>query len=208
MGAGLIERMESGVERGASAVFAAAISYAAFGLLATTGLEPRLALGAAGLGLLTYLPCRRLLSLAGSRPAGFAVADFVVRDAEFVDPPEELLLTERLAPEELLLTERLAPEELLWTDADRIVSAANPADQGPLVLDDILDEIGPEARVVHLFDRKAMPAPRPTPGELQSRIADHLADGALLSAPSNMPSPSDASQALSAALAELRRSLR
>jgi hypothetical protein len=78
----------------------------------------------------------------------------------------------------------------------------------PLVLDDILAEIGSDARVVRLFDRNAMPAPALTPGQLQSRIADHLADGGPLSAPYNPPATNDASQALSAALAELRRSLR
>ena len=65
---------------------------------------------------------------------------------------------------------------------------------------------GPDSRVVRLFDPRAMPTP-PTPGQIQSRIADHLGDGAPRSAPSKTP-PSDASQALSAALAELRRSLR
>jgi len=48
----------------------------------------------------------------------------------------------------------------------------------------------------------------PTPGQLQSRISDHLRDGAPPFAPPNAATPSDASQALSAALAELRRSLR
>jgi hypothetical protein len=66
------------------------------------------------------------------------------------------------------------------------------------VLDDILAEIGPEARVVRLFDRKAMP----TPGQLKSRIDDHIGQAPPRAA------PSDASQALSEALAELRRSLR
>jgi hypothetical protein len=47
-----------------------------------------------------------------------------------------------------------------------------------------------------LFDRKAMP----TPGQLQSRIDRHLGH--------RQSTPEDASQALSEALAELRRSLR
>ena len=106
------------------------------------------------------------------------------------------------------MTERLVAEELLLTDGDRVGPAAARGDDQPLVLDDILAEIGPDARVVRLFDRKAMPAPKLTPGQLQSRIADHLADGAPRFAPPNTPIAPDASQALSDALAELRRSLR
>ena len=211
MGAGLIESVESGAERSASALFAAAVSYAAYELVATAGLQPQLALGAAGLGALAYFPCSRLLAIAGRRTPGFVLPHFPFPDFEFAEEPEELLLTERLAPEELLLTDQLAPEELLLTDADRVGPPAGSGDQPPLVLDDILAEIGPDARVVRLFDRKAMSAPALTPGQLQSRIADHLADGAPLSAPSDRPAASnrsDDSQALSAALAELRRSLR
>jgi len=68
----------------------------------------------------------------------------------------------------------------------------------PLELEDVLAEIGPEARVVRLFDPKRMP----TPGQMKSRIDDHLAQGSAADA------PIDASQALSDALAELKRSLR
>ena len=56
--------------------------------------------------------------------------------------------------------------------------------------------------------RKAMPMPAVTPGQLQSRIANRLDGGASLSTSSSTDVPVDASQALSAALAELRRSLR
>ena len=107
------------------------------------------------------------------------------------------------------MTDRVVSAELVLTAADR-VDAEKAAERAPLVLDDILAEIGPDARVVRLFDRKTMP----TPAELQSRIADHLRDGAPSFASSKTPAPSntraqsDASQALSAALAELRRSLR
>ncbi|MEP6982814.1 MAG: hypothetical protein ABI853_04120 [Sphingomicrobium sp.] len=204
MDAGLIERIETGAGRGASALFAAAVGYAAYGLFAAIGLEPQLGLAAAGAGALAYLPCSRMLRVSGDRSARFVLPDFALCDFEFAEAPDELLLTDRVASaEELLLTDRVASaDELLLTDSDRVDTGAKPADQGPLVLDDILAELGPDARVVRLFDRKAMPTSRPTPGQLQSRIADHLGDGASLSA------PSDASQALSAALAELRRSLR
>jgi hypothetical protein len=81
------------------------------------------------------------------------------------------------------------------TEADRLNSRVHG---DPLVLDDILAKIGPDARVVRLFDRKAMP----TPGQLKSRIDNHLGQA---SSPSSQP---DAAKALSDALAELRRSLR
>jgi len=202
MDGGLIERIESGAARGSSALFAAASGFAVYGLSTTSGLEPQIALGAAGAGALAYLPCSRILGV-GRAESRFALPAFSVCDFEFVEPAEELLLTERLSPaDELVLTDadRLTPDELLLTDVDRVDGSA------PLDLDDILAEIGPDSRVVRLFDRKAMPAT--TPGQLQSRIASHLADGAPLSAPSDTAAASDASQALSAALAELRRSLR
>jgi hypothetical protein len=216
MDARLIERIETGAGRGASALFAAAVGYAAYGILTTVGVETPIGLAAAGAGALAYLPCSRVLG-AGRHSARFVLPDFalcgldfieapdelLLTDADRLNPADELLLTDRVASDELLLTDRVASgDELLLTDSDRVDAGAKAAGQGPLVLDDILAELGPGARVVRLFDRKAMPTPAPTPGQLQSRIADHLGDGAPPSA------PSDASQALSAALAELRRSLR
>ena len=202
MNAGLVERIETGVESGASALFAAAVGYAAYGISAAAGMDPQVAIGTAGAGVLAYLPCSRLLRVIGARRAGFSVSDFQVPDPEFAEPADELLLDERVLPRELLLTDRANPDELLLTASDRVDVDA------PLVLDDILAEIGPDARVVRLFDRKAMPAPGPTPSQLQTRIAEHIKDGTSPAAPSNLAGPSDASQALSAALAELRRSLR
>ena len=66
------------------------------------------------------------------------------------------------------------------------------------VLDDVLTQINADSRVVRLFDPKLMP----TPGQLKSQIDSHLGHGSPASG------ASDASQALSDALAELRRSLR
>lgn len=199
MDEGLVDRIEIGVARGASALFAAASGFAAYGLSTTSGLDPQVALGAAGAGALAYLPCSRLLGAGGPRGRRFALPDFTVCDFELVDEPEELLLTDRIDADELLLTDRVSPDELLLTEAERLDSDA------PLDLDDVLAEIGPDSRVVRLFDRKAMSAV--TPGQLQSRIAKHLGDGTPDFAPSDV-AQSDASQALSAALAELRRSLR
>jgi hypothetical protein len=69
---------------------------------------------------------------------------------------------------------------------------SEPAEE--LVLDDVLQALGPESRVVRLFE------PSDTAGELQERIDRHLR-----SAPRPVP---DATQELHDALAALRRSLR
>lgn len=71
-----------------------------------------------------------------------------------------------------------------------------PAEE-PLLLDDIIAELGPNSRVVRLFDAAAMPSP----GELRTRIDRHLDPGS----PAAQPG---ASEALHEAIAELRRSLR
>jgi hypothetical protein len=65
-------------------------------------------------------------------------------------------------------------------------------------LDDIADAIGPDSRVVRLFDRRAMP----TAGDLKATIDNHVE---ARSAGQGFP---DASQELSDALAELRKALR
>jgi hypothetical protein len=200
MKAALIELVETGIERGASAVFAAAVGYSAYLFVGTTALDPQLAYVAAGAGVLAYLPCCRLIRMADGSRAPTPLPEFPAGHFDFAET-QELLLTETLPAEELLLTDRVEPDELVLTESDR------PGGNAPLVLDDILAEIGPDARVVRLFDRRAMPAPGPTPGQLQTRIAEYMKDGTP-AAPSDLAGPSDASQALSAALAELRRSLR
>ena len=195
MDVGKIERIETNVERAASAAFAGAVGYAAYGLGRGAVAQPQLGICAAAGALVAYVLCGGLLGALTPRKPKFAVPIFDVRHLE----ANELLLTEadQLRKDELLLTEsdRLPNDELLLTDAD-LVEPARPAD--PLVLDDILAEIGPDARVVRLFDRQAMP----TPGQLKSRIDSHLDQE------SPKSGASDASQALSDALAELRRSLR
>lgn len=101
----------------------------------------------------------------------------------FEQPPIE-------AQDELVLTQAdMLQPELILTDADRL-----PVEE-PLELDDILAELTPDSRVVRLFD----PAKMPTPGQLSSRIEAHQA---------RSNAYPDASQQLSEALAELRRSLR
>lgn len=76
-----------------------------------------------------------------------------------------------------------------------------------LELNDRLDEIRPDSRVVRLFERQD-----PTPGELVDRIVDFLADGgrqAIAGQPAAEPRHlPDASEALHSALANIRASLR
>jgi hypothetical protein len=185
MDARLIDRIETSVERAASALFGAAVAYAAFTWLRGDVLQPQLGAYAGCAGVVAFFSCNRATRMMARREPRLPVAIFNVRDIELIEPAE-LILTD---------ADRLDPLELVLTDADRL----NPAQQEePLVLDDILTEIGPDARVVRLFDRKA----RPTPGQLKSRIDDHLGEG------SSTPPATDAAQALSDALAELRRSLR
>jgi hypothetical protein len=198
MDAGLIERIETSAERTAAALFAGAIGYACCEfLIPLIGQGAAIACGA-GAAAIAFFPCWALLGVTGQRDKGFALPAFELRGFELAQPGDELLLTDadRLKPAgELVLTEadRLVPTgELLLTEADRL-----DRDE-PLVLDDILTRIGPEARVVRLFDQRAMP----TPGQLKSRIDGRLGPAKPTEA------PVDASQALSAALAELRRSLR
>ena len=62
MDTGLIERIESGTARGASALFAGAVGYAAYGLAAAAGIEPRLAAlrgRGGGAGLFAVQPLAR-----------------------------------------------------------------------------------------------------------------------------------------------------
>jgi hypothetical protein len=80
------------------------------------------------------------------------------------------------------------------TDVDAAVAAI--ADE--LLLEDVLASPSAESRVVQLFGARSTP----TPGELQANIVRHLEQH---SPPFESP---DASAALSAALTDLRRSLR
>lgn len=184
MNAGTIERIETNVERFAGGLFSAAVAFALLVVLRNM-LPPGEAGAAAAAGLvLAYIICAQAMALVTPRKLAFQLRAFDVRELEPIESGE-LLLTE---------ADRLAGE-LVLTDADRALPVAPHGE--PLLLDDPLPASA-DSRVVRLFDRRAMP----TPGELKSRIDDHLA------APSSPPPQSDAAKALADALAELRRSLR
>ena len=192
MSAKRLDIIAKNVERFAAASLAAAIGYAVFTISALP--QPEGGMCAAVAAVITFTLCRSWFAARAEKDQAFAVPVFDVREIEMLDV-DELLLTDldRVGSVELVLTDddRIAADELLLTEADRA-----PAE--PLELDDILAELGPDSRVVRLFDRKAMP----TPGQLKDRIDNHLDQA--------RPEPvqSDAAQALSDALAELRRSLR
>lgn len=193
MGAKRVESIEKSVELVAAALLAAAVGYAVFAL---SGLpQPEGGMCAAVAAAIFFYLGRGALAAFAERDAVFPVRVFDVREIELEN--DELVLTsdDRIGTVELLLTtdDQVAADELLLTEADRVATEVEP-----LELDDILAELGPDSRVVRLFDRKAMP----TPGQLKTRIDDHLQHG------TPAPVQSDAAQALSDALAELRRSLR
>jgi len=119
---------------------------------------------------------------------GFATFRFFGRNEDDAPFRFEPATVEPIAPEE--------PEELLLQPEDEL-----------LELEDRLEDVAPDARVVRLFA-----APEPTPGELVERIADFLGDGRRPSPVATLAAeairPADASAALQAALANIRASLR
>lgn len=107
-----------------------------------------------------------------------------------------MLLDDVLADDELLLDQLVAALDELLLDQP-LVEAATTA-VAELLLDDPLPAPAADSRVVQLFAAGRMP----TAGQLKQRIDRHLAEG------ERPVVTSDASDALSEALAELRRSLR
>lgn len=186
-------RVDRPVDWGLSLLFGCAAGYSVY-LVLRGVVDPALAY-ACGAGALSCWLSAKALQHLGQTAEGFDLPAFELRPVEFVEP--ELLLSETVGGE-LLLTEVFDGGELLLTDAERLPPAKPEGAEEPLELDDILAAIGPDSRVVRLFDRRAMP----TPAQLSSRIDGHLRNSTpVTQAP-------DASEALSEALAELRRSLR
>lgn len=163
-----VARVEKLADCAASALLALACGFAASQWLA----GPIVQLPASAvIAAAVYLSTVRLLGTIEPRPRRVSVAIFDVRELEPIETTE------------LLLTER--------------VDQPSPGTD-PLLLDDILAELGPDSRVVRLFD----PASMPTAGDLRLRIEKHLG------AEATAARSSDAAQALHEALAELRRSIR
>lgn len=209
----LIERIETSAERAASALLGVSAGFAAYRLLGSTVHGFQLAAVCAGAGLLFSIACGFALGSLAPRRDRFSVGSFPLADIDLAtDEPivadadrahlDALILTEadRVHADELTLSDadRLRADELILLEEDRFVPTPSQRDEPPLMLDDILAELEPGSRVVRLFDRKAMP----TPGQLKSRIDRHLGQE------TGMGKVPDASEALSEALAELRRSLR
>lgn len=180
-------RIERGVEQFASVLFTGAVGFAAYVFLKPVVGTVQLRFLAGGAALAAFL-LSSLAMRAVPRPT-----------SRFSPPIFNLAELGAFEADELLLSaeDRLAPEELLLTEADRVAAAPPSEAAEPLLLDDVLAQLGPDSRVVRLFDRKSMP----TPGQLQSKIDHHLGNR-------TSGVNYDASEALSEALAELRRSLR
>jgi hypothetical protein len=179
MRGGKRERIEKAVDLGAASVLAAAVGFSLLRLLPGAVAQPYIL--AACSGIAVFLLSFRFLRGFGSNSPDFKVRAFELPKLRF-DEPDELLLTEKV--------------ELLLTDADRLRPQRSAEEE--LVLNDILEKLGPQSRVVRLFD----PAAMPTPAQLNDRIERHLRGG------SRTAPPADASEALYQALDELRRSLR
>jgi hypothetical protein len=173
MQAASVTRIEKNVDRAASALFALACGYAAFVWFRATASRPVAEAESAAAAAASFWISASLLKAVRPRSRKLPVPVFDVRDVEPMDANGEGVT--------------MQPQS---AQAERAEEA--------LLLDDILAELGPESRVVRLFD----PAAMPTPGQLQSRIERHLDRH-----PSAEQS-SEATQALHDALAELRRSFR
>lgn len=136
-----IERLESGMDFAAAAIFAAAAAYAMFRL----GWSPAVVAIAAGAILLASL--RILTSISAGSPT-FALAPF---DTEPLPEAADL-------------------DELVLTDADRLDAGDQTEHVDELVLDDVLAKLEDLSRVVRLFDASAMPSPGELKGRIDRHL--------------------------------------
>jgi len=134
-----------------------------------------------------------LAGFCGMFVAAFAAMRAVPAEARKLALPD---FDPMAGPDVLLLDQPL--EELDELLLDRPLMEAEVEAVAELLLEDALPAPQPDSRVVQLF----APGRMPTAGQLRDRIDRHLADG------DSGSRQSDASDALSQALAELRRSLR
>jgi hypothetical protein len=173
MKAETVRRIEKNIQRAASASFGIAVGFAAYNWLSLFVAQPQLGAETGGAAAIAYLFASRLLNAVRPSARQMPVPVFDVRTIELAEP-----------------------QELILGEDDVYRPAVQAAET--LELDDILAEIGPDSRIVRLFD----PAAMPTPGQLKSRIDRHL-DGAAAQSQS-----AEAAQALHDALAQLRQSVR
>jgi hypothetical protein len=196
MNARTIDRIETNLERAVAVLFGAAVGYAVYSSLNASVAQAQLSAFTGVSAATACFLCRRALAAVGAQKPRYKVAIFDVRELDTFDSGELILTDADRLDNELVLTDAdRIDSALLLTEADRFQPLAS---EEPLVLTDVLYELGSDSRVVRLFD----PSKMPTPGQLKSRVDRHLEREAPPAA------PSDASQALSEALAELRRSLR
>src|SRR3954454_21558253 len=105
MNARTIDRIETNLERAASALLGGAVGYAAYTGLSIGMAQPQLAALAGAAGVVSCFLCRRALAALGRSKPSFPVAIFHVREIDAFDQMGELVLTDsdRL-DNELLLT--------------------------------------------------------------------------------------------------------
>lgn len=185
----LTESIEPALERAAAASFGACVAYSAWLVAPVAGANPLLStLSGGALGFFSVIAGVRTFGVKSFFVPAFSAVQIAWADLD------ELLLIEPVA-----VARPDHPVGELFLTLEQRLGGTPPANDESevLLLDDMLARIGPDSRVVRLFD----PAAIPTPGELRSRIDRHLQDQQA----GNFP---DAAQALNDALADLRRSLR
>jgi hypothetical protein len=123
MDAGTASRIENHVERGASALMAAAVGYCAYGFLAAGLPKPSLIAAACAAAALAYLVCARALASFGAEKQHYQVPIFDVRGLEpqLGEEPSETPVAE--APDTLELDDILARIE----PGSRVVHLFDPA---------------------------------------------------------------------------------
>lgn len=180
-----------------AAIFGAASAFAA----ATFLRSPQFALLPLGVGTVSFSAiCLTLRAFRGGTSVEqHPIAQFEPREIEVEQTSVSELLTQA---DVAALVDQLSgrqfgvAEEEVEPEADESAIEEQPEAAAELVLDDILEAVEQDSRVVRLFD------PEGTPGDMQSRIDRHLQDRA------PTPAQVDATQELHEALAALRRSLR
>lgn len=163
------------LELAPAALFNFAVAFAVATSMRQSGLDELAAAASVTAGIAAFL-----LAWLGLRNLGRPGRRFAL--PLFDHPPVEAEFSD-----ELLLTERV-PAGV----------AAQQYTEDELLLDDVLQSLGPDARVVRLFRPNGIP----TAGELQARIDRHLRSN---SPPVELP---DATQELHEAILALRQSLR